>query len=294
MEDLSLDYWQPHRGRALELLSAGKKVLETPAAGLYDWAWVLGCPNWKEFLWRVATAARSLKPGAPLVMAVPRDQGADRLPKLFPERLWQDSKHKARVLAMPAQRVEGAPWLEAGALHRSPATDYYTCAGLYGWDKIDAGSSLLVENLPERLAGRVADLGCGYGYLSCAAAQKGCHQLEVVDVDRRALGACRLNLENFTCKCRYHWLDLTSEALPGLVDHVIMNAPFHYDAKSARELGLTFVERAFQALEPGGELWMVANQAIDYEHLLATRFQSFKELARRQGFKVLYARKGTA
>ncbi|MCB7212868.1 methyltransferase, partial [Lactiplantibacillus plantarum] len=38
--------------------------------------------------------------------------------------------------------------------------------GVFAWDRIDPASALLAEHLPADLAGRAADLGAGYGYLS--------------------------------------------------------------------------------------------------------------------------------
>ena len=54
----------------------------------------------------------------------------------------------------------------------------YSKPGIYGWQKIDRGSALLIEQLSDVLASmarapkRLADLGCGYGYLSIMAAQQ--------------------------------------------------------------------------------------------------------------------------
>ncbi|MGS8570825.1 methyltransferase, partial [Salmonella enterica subsp. enterica serovar Braenderup] len=43
---------------------------------------------------------------------------------------------------------------------------YVSRPGLFAWDRVDTASALLAEHLPADLAGRVADLGAGYGYLS--------------------------------------------------------------------------------------------------------------------------------
>lgn len=292
------DFWQPERAAALDLQREKCTLINTPPTdGSYGWAWVAGCPNWQELLWRIAAAAKAVRPEGVIVVSTAREQGGDRLVKLGPELLWQESKQKSRIVAFTPKAAATAPldeWLRAGTIHKNETTGYFTCAGLYGWEKIDTGSKLLLEHLPEKLAGRVADLGSGYGFLSCEIAKRGAHQLHVVELDRRGLEASRLNLEalsDVSTAVQYHWMDITQEMPPSPLDHVVMNPPFHREARTARELGLAFVERASQLLESGGSLWMVANQALDYEWLLGEKFQTSKKIIQKDGFKVLWARK---
>jgi 16S rRNA (guanine1207-N2)-methyltransferase len=44
--------------------------------------------------------------------------------------------------------------------------------GVFGWDKADQGSQLLLQHIPRNLSGRGADFGCGYGFLSSAIMQQ--------------------------------------------------------------------------------------------------------------------------
>ena len=48
--------------------------------------------------------------------------------------------------------------------------------GIFGWKKIDVGTRLLIEALPDSIFDNqptVLDLGCGYGLLSAYSASKG-------------------------------------------------------------------------------------------------------------------------
>ena len=44
--------------------------------------------------------------------------------------------------------------------------NFTTQPGIFGWDKIDQGSKLLINHISNDLYGHGADFGCGYGFLS--------------------------------------------------------------------------------------------------------------------------------
>jgi 16S rRNA (guanine1207-N2)-methyltransferase len=68
--------------------------------------------------------------------------------------------------------------------------------GVFAWDRIDPASALLAEHLPADLAGRAADLGAGYGYLSRELLER-CPKITALDLyeaEQRALALAELNL----------------------------------------------------------------------------------------------------
>ena len=50
---------------------------------------------------------------------------------------------------------------------------FRTAPGMFSHDRIDAGSRLLAECLPETAKGAAADFGAGWGYLVGACLRKG-------------------------------------------------------------------------------------------------------------------------
>ena len=70
-----------------------------------------------------------------------------------------------------------------------------------------------------------------------------------------------------------------------------MNPPFHNGKKTDCAIGNAFIETALQALRPGGQLFMVANNHLPYEEALADKFYECIKLHEGQGFKVFHARK---
>nr|WP_063574407.1 methyltransferase [Luteibacter rhizovicinus] len=81
------------------------------------------------------------------------------------------SKHKCRVFWTRPGAVPDPALLDAWlALDGSLPIDegrFVSRRGLFAWDRIDIASALLSSVLPENFAGRVADLGAGFGYLAC-------------------------------------------------------------------------------------------------------------------------------
>jgi 16S rRNA (guanine1207-N2)-methyltransferase len=56
-------------------------------------------------------------------------------------------------------------WLKYGELRPIADSPYLTRAGIFSVDELDAGSTLLLQNLPRELNGNGADFGAGNGYL---------------------------------------------------------------------------------------------------------------------------------
>ncbi len=287
-------FWLYHRHQYL-LAGRPKQILkELPSRPTFPEVWLCSGPHWGEFRAELATALLCAKES--VLVCVAKEHGSSRLAK-WPELeelvKWSDSKQHCRVVLLtPPDGDARDYWLSVqneGQLQLCNETRFISQPGLYGWDKIDVGSQLLAQNLPDSFPGEVADFGCGYGFLSRVISDKLSGQaLHCVDNDRRALTACQQNISQQT-KAHFHWLDLEQERLPCQVQVVVTNPPFHQEAKSKPELGIQFLEKAAQALVNDGELWMVANTSLNYEDCLEALFETHREVMRKNGFKVLWA-----
>lgn len=274
---------QWRRDLVLELESAGFQNQIEPA-GPYQEIWMMGLSNFQETLGYVARGLGMLAPKGQLVLSVANDLGGPRYQKLFKkEGILVDnaSKKKCRVLTLQGQ----APpeWSAYGELQRG-GHGLWTRPGLFSWDRLDKGTALLREHLDDRITGRVADFGAGWGALTHDLELMG---LELFENDRRALEAARRNAP----QARTHWLDLAREPVEAEFDWVLMNPPFHRGKDEDRMLGFSMVEKAYSVLPQGGRLLMVANDHLPYERLLDERFQGHRRRAHRHGFKILEARR---
>lgn len=246
----------------------------------------------------LALALSSLDDGGLIAACAANDAGGTRIEGwmkelgLSPQNL---PKNKARVCwAVKTSASSLLPrWVEDG----KPRTilidneEWVTQPGLFGWNRADAGSILLLRHLPDDLTGCVADFGCGYGYLSRAILkQGGVRELTGIDADKRAVACAALNVPD--ARAKFVWGDL-SAAVAGVsgLDAVIMNPPFHEGKSTVPALGKAFIATAAAALKPGGRLYMVANAHLDYESILKTHFAQGDKLAETGGFKIFCARK---
>lgn len=241
----------------------------------------------------LALALRALVVGGRLQVLAPKDKGGTRLDGDL--RLLGcadiDTASRRHYRFCCVERPVTLTLDEAlaqGALQLVPATGLFAQPGVFGWNKTDAGSALLIEHMPV-LAGRGADLGCGCGVLARAVLEReSVTRLDLVDLDRRALDAARRNLQD--PRLHFHWADATREIeVLRQLDFVVMNPPFHDEGVEDHGLGQLFIRRAQAVLKPGGVCWLVANRHLPYEAVLKTLFARVTLKADAQGFKVIEA-----
>ena len=292
---------------AAEALEAGGHdvVSAVPQGAGFDFV-LCNLPKQKEEArYMLAQAASCLRTGGLLLAGAANDAGGKRIEKWMRE-LGVDaqslSADKSRVVW---GRVETGwdeavvdQWLFEGGVRPVVLDDvsFSVQPGLFSWDRIDPGSALLAEYLPDDLSGTGADFGCGYGYLS-ACVLRSCpdiSRLYCVDVDSRAVALCVQNMEGLECSADVHgvWADLSRvpEGMPAL-DWIVMNPPFHTGKATRAGLGQAMIETAARCLKPGGGLYMVANTGLPYEAVLRAQFSSLEKMAEVDGYKVYFSRR---
>jgi 16S rRNA (guanine1207-N2)-methyltransferase len=241
----------------------------------------------------IALALRALMPGSPFTILAPKDKGGSRLLKEITNfgvmAADQPKRHHRICTGTVPDILRGIDAaISAGAMTLAPKTGMMGQAGIFSWDRIDTGTALLVETLPN-LWGRVADFGCGTGVLSRAILQSPkVKSLAGFDIDRRAIAACALNIkdERFSSV----WTDLRTQGAgtTGL-DFIVTNPPFHDAGIEDQALGLAFIKVAAQTLRAGGTLWLTANRHLPYEAVLSALFKTVTVKAQGQGYKVFEA-----
>ncbi len=165
--------------------------------------------------------------------------------------------------------------------------------GVYGWKKIDRGSSLLIAAVRDFLAGNslrqlnnVLDLGCGYGYLSVMIAGLGATHIVATDSNIAAVAACRRNFSAYNIAGEVIADDCATH-IEQRFDTVVCNPPFHQGFNTSRSLTVKFLQQARRRLLPSGRAFFVVNQFVGIEAGAATLFSSVVEIYRGEGFKVL-------
>ena len=294
--------WQTYKPLADELARLGYDPLAEPEPPL-TLAVVFATKHKEEVLFHLALAAEGLAEGGSLIASAANDLGAGSLEKRCAELFGgveSYSKHKCRVIRArkDSARLDRGlldAWQRAGELSVMPGTGLYSRPGLFSWKAIDAGSRLLAGQLPDDLAGRGADLGAGYGYLSreLLARSPRIAELHLFEAEEKALGAAARNLEGRAgnAALHFHWADVTAGLPDRGLDFVVMNPPFHAGRESLSSLGRAFVRAALEALRPGGRLFMVANRHLPYEGEIDATGGRVESRSEAGGFKVIKAAK---
>jgi 16S rRNA (guanine1207-N2)-methyltransferase len=251
-----------------------------------------------------ARAVSLVAPGGTVVASVSNAEGA-RSSEADLARLAGPtqslSKHKCRVFwaAPSTTNIDTqllAQWAAIDAPRSIDEGRFVSRPGLFAWDRIDPASALLAEHLPATLAGHVADLGAGYGYLASEVVRR-CPRVTAIDLyeaEARALEPARLNLARAAAgrggdiQIDVKWHDV-STGLTRMYNAIVSNPPFHLGRADRPELGRSFIDAAANALTSKGSLWLVANRHLPYEATLTARFAQVRVVTQKNGFKVFEA-----
>lgn len=277
----------------LSPLRPGAEALERQPDGGFETIVVAAPPGAIERRYVLAHALRTLAPGGQLTVLAAKDKGGQRL-RAELEGLGCDvAEHfKARQRICTVGRPDALQGVAEAIAAGSPVTledvGLRSQPGIFSWNRVDPGTSLLCRHLPS-LAGRGVDLGAGLGILSKAAlASPSVEALTLVEIDRRAVEAAKENVADD--RAHFLWADAREVALVDL-DFVVSNPPFHAEGIEDRGLGQAFIAAAGRMLRRNGMLYLVANRHMPYEEVLRAAFKSVKTVTDEGGYKIFEARK---
>lgn len=240
---------------------------------------------------RIHDAWSRLKPGGLLVVAGGKDDGIDSLRKRTATQAEiQGSASKYHGVVFWLRKLEGAVPPFAEAQETMVEGRFHTAPGMFSQDRIDAGSRLLAQSLPENLAGAVADFCAGWGYLGSEVVARfpQVTSLDLFEADHASLEAAGRNLSGGRLAVGLHWVDLASEPVERRFNAIVMNPPFHQGRAGDPAIGHAMIRAASAALKPNGRLFMVANRHLPYEPVMAASFRHSGETVRDQAFKILW------
>lgn len=285
--------WQPLKPLAHACENAGMKIVSEPD-GKFETVLFLPGKSKDEILAGFAKAHQLLARGGVLITALANTAGASRFEKELSKAtplLFSVSKNKCRAFAVsntePWDETLLSEWSKLAKPRYIPDTAFLVVPGVFSSAHIDPGSALLAEHLPPSLYGNVADLGAGWGYLSCIALEKSrkISRIDLFESDSRALDCAR---KNVTGPATFHWRDVT-KGLPEKYDHIIMNPPFHTAQSKDMDLGKAFLSIAAASLKKSGTIYLVANRQLPYEaHLQELGLRS-RTLVENHAYKVIVA-----
>ena len=170
---------------------------------------------------------------------------------------------------------------EALTLHSLP--------GVFNHGKLDIGTALLLDNLPDIGKGKVLDFASGCGVVGAMLKRK--HpaiELFCSDISQLAVKATELTLAA-------NGLNGTVIAADGLpaqpkqFDCIVSNPPFHTGIKTDYSIVESFIRDSAARLSSNGSLTLVANSHLAYLELLQQAFKKVSIVAKANGFTVYRA-----
>lgn len=235
------------------------------------------------------TAHESLRMGGQLVAST--DNGADRWLRGEFEKLFPKFRTRTHALGVCYTGVKAAPlkklkdyscWFafrDQGRLLRAKSRP-----GVFSHRRLDTGARCLMETLEVAPGQRIFEIGCGAGPVALAAAARGAGvHVHAIDSNPRAVECLQAGAEENQLAGIQARVEAEGRCdTPGEYDIAVANPPYY----SRHRLAALFVDAAYHALRPAGQLLVVTKEPMWYAETLPERFDDVELLAVRSYYVV--------
>jgi 16S rRNA (guanine1207-N2)-methyltransferase len=246
-----------------------------------------------------------LKPGGHLYLAGSNRLGIQSLTRdaaqLFGAGTVLGYKKGNRVVEFSRQAAHPAPpawasapgiaphtWVEFAVTVSDHSLTVCSLPGIFSHDHLDEGTTLLLDNIRIPAGARVLDVGCGYGIIGLSAAIMGAGLVHLVDSNLLAIAACRRTLAlNGIENVAVFSGDLLDPVRGNKYDLILSNPPFHAGQAVDYQIARAMIGGSHQALNPSGQLVIVANRFIRYDRLIKEIYGNGSILAESGKFHLL-------
>ena len=250
----------------------------------------------------INTAWHLLEPGGELILSGAKNEGIktylNKAGGLFGTQAdirKEGSLYQGRIaksLTMPGVWLDEQDYSKLRIIGAQNGVELLSKPGVFGWNKIDPGSALLVEQLDEVLLQlqpqSLLDLGCGYGYLTLMA--QCLHHFERIvatDNNAAAIRACQANVKARNIPQAEVIADDCAISLEETFDLILCNPPFHRGFDHDKQLTGKFLAATSRLLKPKGQALFVVNRFIPLERLAQSDFQPIRLIAENRSYQVL-------
>jgi 16S rRNA (guanine1207-N2)-methyltransferase len=167
-------------------------------------------------------------------------------------------------------------------------------AAVFSQEKLDQGTRLFIENIPcSENYRNIVDLGCGNGVLGLMAAIRN-PAARIVFTDESYM-AVESSITNFlsvfddTREAEF----LQTDCLQGLDDEsvslILCNPPFHHNNAISDATAWQMFLESRDALETGGEIWVIGNRHLAYHAKLKKLFGNSEVVVSNKKFVIVKA-----
>lgn len=164
-------------------------------------------------------------------------------------------------------------------------------SGVFAQGRVDVGTAVLFRETAPPVAGRILDLGCGYGAIGLAIAVAVPEAVvTAVDVNERAVLLANENAEALGVADRFRASTPVEVPADATYDELWSNPPIRIGKAALHDLLLTWLPR----LAPGGRAVLVVGKNLGADSLqrwLGEQGWPTTRIASAKGFRVLETRR---
>jgi len=251
-------------------------------------------------------SARLLREGGSLYLTGEKGDGTktyfEKAKQLLGARraTWKKAKHGVycghltRSTTEPVAPLDTQDYPELRPIADLEGIRFDSKPGIFGWNKIDQGSALLIEQLPRFIEQgqpptTLLDLGCGYGYLAVMAGRQLEIAITATDNNAAATAACERNMQINGIRGQV-LLDDCGSDIDTRFDLILCNPPFHRGFSTHSELTQRFLENTQRLLAPGGAALFVVSRFIPLETMAVPYFTQVERCGADGSFKIVSLR----
>ena len=160
----------------------------------------------------------------------------------------------------------------------------YTDNGVFNKKGLDFGTRVLLENIDISNKESFLDVGCGCGPIGFFLLLSGKENVDMVDVNNRAINLTKIGLKKNHIKANVYNSDIYSN-VTGKYDMIITNPPIHAGKVKIYEI----VRGSIDHLNDNGELWLVIRKDQGAKSLISDNSDilDFKIIDKIKGFWII-------
>ena len=164
----------------------------------------------------------------------------------------------------------------------------YTDNGVFNKKGLDFGTRVLLENIDISNKNSFLDVGCGCGPIGFFLLLSGKANVDMVDVNNRAINLTKIGLKKNRIKANVYNSDIYSN-VTGKYDMIITNPPIHAGKAKIYEI----IRESIDHLNENGEIWLVIRKDQGAKSLISDNSDilNFEIIDKIKGFWIIKGQK---